>query len=36
VLDRDGRRRPLVRFTAGKITLLGFIYTSCADPRGCP
>ena len=36
VLDRDGRRRPLARFTAGKITLLGFIYTSCADPRGCP
>src|SRR4029453_4122231 len=23
-------------FTAGKITLLGFIYTSCADARGCP
>jgi protein SCO1/2 len=36
VLDRDGRRRPLARFTAGKITLLGFIYTSCTDPRGCP
>jgi cytochrome oxidase Cu insertion factor (SCO1/SenC/PrrC family) len=36
VLDRDGRRRPLARFTTGKITLLGFIYTSCADPRGCP
>jgi len=36
VLDREGRRRPLARFTAGKITLLGFIYTSCADPRGCP
>jgi protein SCO1/2 len=36
VLDPDGRRRPLSRFTAGKITLLGFIYTSCADARGCP
>jgi protein SCO1 len=36
VLDRHGRRRPLARFIAGKITLLGFIYTSCADPRGCP
>ena len=36
VLDRDGRRLPLSRFTSGKITLLGFIYTSCADPRGCP
>src|SRR5262245_60581295 len=36
VLDPTGRRRPLSRFTAGKITLLGFIYTSCADARGCP
>ncbi|HYS18073.1 MAG TPA: SCO family protein [Candidatus Binatia bacterium] len=36
VLDLDGRRLPLSRFTAGKITLLGFIYTSCADARGCP
>jgi len=36
VLDLEGRRRPLSRFTAGKITLLGFIYTSCADPHGCP
>src|SRR5213593_431833 len=36
VLDPDGRRLPLSRFTAGKITLLGFIYTSCADARGCP
>src|SRR5438445_9793125 len=36
VLDPDGRRLPLSRFTAGKITLLGFIYSSCADARGCP
>src|SRR5437660_11738058 len=36
VLDPDGRRLPLSRFTSGKITLLGFIYTSCADARGCP
>jgi protein SCO1/2 len=36
VLDPAGRRLPLSRFTAGKITLLGFMYTSCADPRGCP
>jgi cytochrome oxidase Cu insertion factor (SCO1/SenC/PrrC family) len=36
VLDAEGRRLPLSRFTAGKITLLGFIYTSCADGRGCP
>src|SRR5215475_7092116 len=36
VLDIEGRRFPLSRFTGGKITLLGFIYTSCADARGCP
>ena len=36
VLDLEGRRRSLARFTSGKITLLGFIYTSCADPHGCP
>jgi len=36
VLDTSGRRLALSRFTSGKITLLGFIYTSCADARGCP
>src|SRR6266850_2534112 len=36
VLDPDGRRLPLARFTRGKITVLSFIYTSCADARGCP
>jgi len=36
VLDAEGRRLPLSRFTAGKITLLGFIYISCADAHGCP
>ena len=36
VLDLDGQRRPLSSFTSGKITLLGFIYTSCPDARGCP
>src|SRR5215475_9900990 len=33
VLDTSGRRLALSRFTSGKITLLGFIYTSCADAR---
>ena len=28
--------RALARFTTGKITVLSFIYTSCADARGCP
>jgi cytochrome oxidase Cu insertion factor (SCO1/SenC/PrrC family) len=36
VLDVDGRARKLSRFVRGKITLLGFIYTTCTDPEGCP
>jgi protein SCO1/2 len=36
VLDLEGRRARLARFTTGKITVLSFIYTSCADARGCP
>lgn len=36
VLDVDGKRKPLAQFTRDKITLLGFIYTSCADASGCP
>jgi protein SCO1 len=36
VLDVDGQTRRLSRFTRGHITLLGFIYTTCVDPDGCP
>jgi protein SCO1 len=36
VLDVDGRAAPLSRYTRGSITLLGFIYTTCSDPDGCP
>jgi cytochrome oxidase Cu insertion factor (SCO1/SenC/PrrC family) len=36
VLDLDGRARRLSHFTRGHITLLGFIYTTCVDPEGCP
>ena len=36
VLDLEGRRARLARFTRGKITVLSFIYTNCADARGCP
>ncbi|GEM_PF-409874 len=36
VLDTDGRSYPLQRYTAGKVTLLGFMYTYCVDPVGCP
>jgi protein SCO1 len=36
VLGTDGRERRLSEFTRGRITLLGFIYTTCVDPNGCP
>lgn len=36
VLGLDGRAQRLSDFTRGRITLLGFIYTTCTDPEGCP
>jgi protein SCO1 len=36
VLDTQGKTRTLSTFTRGHITLLGFIYTTCVDPTGCP
>jgi protein SCO1 len=36
VLTVEGRPDKLSRYTRGRITLLGFIYTSCTDPQGCP
>lgn len=36
VLSVNGRMQSLARFTRDKITLLGFIYTTCVDPEGCP
>lgn len=36
VLDQAGNVRPLREYTRGRITLLGLIYTNCADPDGCP
>jgi len=36
VLDVNGKKQSLSRFTRDKVTLLSFIYTSCADPGGCP
>lgn len=36
VLGIDGRAQPLSHYTRGQITLLGFIYTTCTDPQGCP
>jgi cytochrome oxidase Cu insertion factor (SCO1/SenC/PrrC family) len=36
VLTVDGGLATLSQFTRGRITLLGFIYTSCTNPQGCP
>jgi cytochrome oxidase Cu insertion factor (SCO1/SenC/PrrC family) len=36
VLDIEGATQRLDRYTGGKVTLLSFIYSSCADPDGCP
>ena len=36
VLGVDGRAQRLSAFTRDRITLLGFMYTSCVDPDGCP
>jgi hypothetical protein len=36
LLGLDGREQPLSRYTREQITLLGFIYTTCVDPQGCP
>ena len=36
VLDTAGRRHRLAAYTTGKITLLTFVYTACADAWGCP
>ena len=36
VVDVDGRTQRLSHFLRDGITLLGFIYTTCVDPDGCP
>lgn len=36
VLEGTRFPRPLSRYTKGALTLLGFFYSSCADPIGCP
>ena len=37
VLDTAGKPRALSNFFGhGKVTLQSFIYSSCADPNGCP
>jgi protein SCO1 len=36
VLEGTRFPRALSRYTKGAITLLGFFYSNCADPNGCP
>lgn len=36
IVGLSGKTEPLSRYTRGAITLLGFIYTTCTDPDGCP
>ncbi len=36
LLDGDGEQRSLHEVMRGRITVLAFIYTRCADPQGCP
>jgi len=36
VLTVDGGVARLSQLTGDRITLLGFMYTSCMDPEGCP
>ncbi|HTS53036.1 MAG TPA: SCO family protein [Burkholderiales bacterium] len=36
VVDTRNRSARLAKYTQGHITLLSLMYTSCADPSGCP
>lgn len=36
VLDTEAHSTSLARYTTGKVSLLSFMYTYCADPVGCP
>ena len=36
LVDRDGRRVSTAALTRGRIAVVSFIYTSCADSLGCP
>lgn len=36
VLHSDGRALPLHQALRGRISVLGFMYTYCRDPVGCP
>jgi cytochrome oxidase Cu insertion factor (SCO1/SenC/PrrC family) len=36
LLDATGKPAPLSAYTRGAVTALGFFYSRCADPLGCP
>jgi len=36
LLDSSGKAINLRELTHGRITVLGFIYTRCSAPKGCP
>lgn len=36
LLDSQGKRTSLSAYTRGAVTALGFFYSRCADPLGCP
>jgi cytochrome oxidase Cu insertion factor (SCO1/SenC/PrrC family) len=36
LLDAQGKRTPLSAYTRRAVTALGFFYSRCADPLGCP
>src|SRR5262245_50474011 len=36
VVDSKGRPLPLREVTHGSVTVMSFIYTRCAAPKGCP
>ena len=36
VLDAEGRSRNLFALKAGRLALIAFVYTGCAEAEGCP
>src|SRR5215831_3652769 len=36
IMDSDSKTLNLRELTQGRITVLSFIYTRCAAPKGCP
>jgi cytochrome oxidase Cu insertion factor (SCO1/SenC/PrrC family) len=36
LVDSDGRRTTLYALTRGRVAVVAFVYTTCADATGCP